>query len=227
MSDRLANYEICPYRGPIKIEVKSDKEVKENNAYPVYCNGQDRQFRRVFTESKHKRNSMSLDKATRVYAKTSVDYSIDEKRETIIEDGCYECPTGKTQRYIRETITKTGKIDKVSQESQLFGKRINDSRINISFNDNGTYMIKVEAATDQSEITTTINRHAESWCDQSEPIKTVKNKTDMGLTYIFGPYQGKPSDETLSLSPTSFTKIDPVNNEKTTYTINFNLKKDL
>lgn len=224
--DGLRNVEICPYKGPVKIEVLSDLNVDVKNEYPVYCNEQDRTYKISYKENKHSKNIWNFEKTTRVYARTFVDYNISEESEKIVDDGCYSCPTGKTRRYFRQTITKTGHIDKVSEESLLFGKRLNDARIEIRFADDGTFTMKVDAASAEADITTTINQQAESWCDENVPIKTIKNKTDIGLTYIFGPYKGLATDETLAKNPDPIVIVNPISKEKTTYIVSFNLKKE-
>jgi len=224
--DGLRNVEICPYKGPIKIEVLSDLFVDVKNEYPVFCNEQDRTYKISYRENKHSKNIWNFEKTTRVYARTFVDYNISEETEKIVDDGCYPCPSGKTKRYFRQTISKTGRIDKVSEESQLFGKRLNDARIEIKFADDGTYTIKVDAASAQADITTTINQQAESWCDENVPIKTIKHKTDIGLTYIFGPYKGLATDEVLAQNPDPIVIVNPISKEKTTYNVSFNLKKE-
>ena len=225
--DELLKYEICPYKGRIKVEVATDVNVDEKKEYPVYCNEQDRLYKLHYKETKHSDHFWTFNKVTKVWAQSYIDYTISEETEKEIEDGCYSCPQGKTRRYFRETVSKSGKIDEVSDESEIYGKRVSDARIAITFNDDGTYIIKIEATSKESEISETRYRSAESWCDtENKPPETIKNKIDIPLKYIFGPYKGTARDEFLTQHPDPVVETNPVNGEKTTYTISFDLERE-
>lgn len=225
--DELLKYEICPYKGTIKVEVKSDLSVDEKKEYPIFCNEQDKQYKLHYKAEKHSDNFWTFEKMTRVYARTFVDYTISEETEKEIEDGCYQCPSGKTRRYYHETNSVKGKIDEASSESEIYGVKVNDSRIYIVFNDDGTYTMKIEATSNQADITETRYKYAESWCDNSnKPPETIKNKTDIPFTYIFGPYKGTARDESLKLSNEKKEETDPVSGEKITYIISYDLARE-
>jgi hypothetical protein len=225
--DELLKYEICPYKGRIKVEVTTDLNVDEKKEYPVYCNEQDRLYKLHYKETKHSEHFWTFEKRTKVWAQSYIDYSISEESEREIEDGCYSCPQGKTRRYYHETISKSGKIDEVSEESELYGKQVSDARVEITFNDDGTYIIKIEATSRESEISETHYRNAESWCDnENKPPETIKNKVDIPLTYFFGPYKGTAKDESLTQHPDPIVEKNPVSGEKITYTISFDLLRE-
>jgi hypothetical protein len=225
--DDLLKYEICPYKGRLKVEVTTDLNVDQKKEYPVYCNEQDRLYKLHYKETKHSEHFWTFEKETKVWARSFIDYSISEESEKEIDDGCYSCPQGKTRRYYHETISKSGKIDEVSEESELFGKQVSDARVEITFNDDGTYIIKIDATSKESEISVTRYLNAESWCDnENKPPETIKNKVDIPLTYFFGPYQGTAKDEFLTQHPDPIVVTDPISGVKTTYTISFDLSKD-
>lgn len=225
--DQLLKYEICPYKGRIKVQVTTDLNVDVRREYPVYCNDEDRLYKMHYKEKKHSEHFWTFEKETKVWARSFIDYSVSEESEREIEDGCYSCPQGKTRRYYRETTSKTGKIDEVSQESELYGKKADDARVEIIFNDDGTYMINIDATSKESEISETRYRNAESWCDnENEPPETIKNKVDIPLTYVFGPYKGTARDESLTAHPDPVIVTDPVSGEKRTYEISFDLVRE-
>lgn len=225
--DQLLKYEICPYKGRLKVEVTTDLDIDVSKEYPVYCNEEDRVYKMHYKEKKHSEQFWTFEKQTRVWARSFIDYTISEESEKEIEDGCYTCPQGKTRRYYHETTSTSGKIDEVSQESSIYGKQVDDARIEITFNDNGTYTIKIEATSKQSDISVTRYKNAESWCDnENKPPETIKNKVDIPLTYIFGPYQGTARDESLTAHPDPVVVTDPVSGEKTTYNISFDLLRE-
>lgn len=225
--DDLLKYEICPYKGLLKVEVTTDLNVDQKKEYPVYCNEQDKLYKLHYKEAKHSVHFWTFEKETKVWARSFIDYSISEESEKEIDDDCYSCPQGKTRRYFHETISKSGKIDEVSEESELYGKQVSDARVEITFNDDGTYMIKIEATSKESEISVTRYRNAESWCDNdNKPPETIKNKVDIPLTYFFGPYKGTAKDEFLTQHPDPIVEKNPISGEIITYNISFDLSKE-
>jgi len=225
--DDLLKYEICPFKGLLKVEVTTDLNVDQKKEYPVYCNEQDKLYKLHYKETKHSEHFWTFEKETKVWARSFIDYSISEESEREIDDGCYSCPQGKTRRYYHETISKSGKIDEVSEESELYGKQVSDARVEITFNDDGTYIIKIEATSKESEISVTRYRNAESWCDNdNKPPETIKNKVDIPLTYFFGPYKGTAKDEFLTQHPDPIVEKNPISGEIITYNISFDLSKE-
>jgi hypothetical protein len=225
--DELCKYEICPYIGTLKVEVSEDLDVDRKSEYPVFCNGRDGLYKMSYKESKHTDNFWTFQKVTRVRADAFIDFDISEETDKVIDDDCHTCPQGKTRRYFHETVTKKGKITEVSEESEVYGQRINDARVEITFSEDGTYTIKIEATSAETEITETRYTNAESWCDTNGgPPKTITNKVDVPLTYIFGPFKGTAKDEFLTANPDPVEETNPISGLKTTYTISFDLQKE-
>lgn len=225
--EEVCKLEICPYKGKIKVEVTEDLKVDITKEYPIYCNDQDRIYKMHYKETRHTDNFWAFEKVTKVSAKAYLDFNISEETEKEVDDGCYACPSGKTRRYYHETNSKTGKIDEVSSESELYGMRINDARINITFNDDGTYSIKIEAASDVGEVSETRYQNDESWCATNYgPPKTIKHKADIPLVYIFGPYKGSAKDKFLTQNPDPVEETNAISGSKTTYNISFDLERE-
>jgi hypothetical protein len=226
--EEVLKREICPYKGTIKVNVSSELNVDTKKEYPVYCQEMDRKYTMSFKDKKTADNHWTFEKETKVSAKGFLDFTISELTELEIDNGCYECPSGDMyKRYYHSKISKTGNIDGLSEESVLDGVPINDVRVEITFNDDDTYTMEVNAASKLGEISETIYRYAEGWCDAiNEPEKTIKNKIDIGITYTFGPYKGTPKDKNLKEKPDPIVKIDPVSGEKKTIEVEFDLKRE-
>lgn len=225
--DELCKNEICPYTGTLKVEIVEDLDVDRKSEYSVFCNGVDRLYKMSYKESKHTDNFWTFEKVNKVRARAFIDFDISEETEKVVDDDCYTCPQGKTRRYFRETITRKGKITEVSEESEVYGQRINDARVEITFSDDGTYTIRIEATSAETEITETRYSYAESWCDgDNVPPKTITRKVDVPLTYIFGPYKGTAKDEFLTVHPDPIEETNPISGLKTIYTISFDLEKE-
>ncbi len=220
--------EICPYKGRIKVNVISELHVDTKKEYPVYCQGMDRKYTMNFKEDKKTENNWTFEKEGKVWARGFLDFTISEVTETEIDNGCYKCPSGDVyRRYYHDKITKTGSIDGLSEESELYGVRINDVRVEITFNDDETYTMQVKAASKLSEISETVYKYAEGWCDAiNEPDKTIKNKIDISMPYTFGPFKGSAKDKNLTQKPDPMVKVDPVSGEKTTIEVEFDLERD-
>lgn len=220
--------EICPYKGLIKVNVTSELHIDTKKEYPVYCQGMDRKYTLNFKEDKTTTNYWAFEKEGKQYAKGFLDFTISEVTETEIDNGCYKCPSGDMyKRYYHDKISKTGSIDGLSDDSELYGVRINDVRVEITFNDDDTYTMQLKAASKLSEISETVYRYAEGWCDAiNDPDKTIKNKIDISLPYTFGPYKGSAKDKYLTQKPDPIVKVDPVSGEKTTIEVSFDLERE-
>jgi hypothetical protein len=84
----------------------------------------------------------------------------------------------------------------------------------------------VKAASKKGDLIEKITKHAEGTCDNiSSPPETNTRKADIPLKQTFGPFQGTSLDKTLT-GKDSFTVIDPITEEKTTYSFEFNLKRN-
>jgi hypothetical protein len=60
--DDLLKYEICPYKGLIKVEVTTDLNVDQKKEYPVYCNEQDKLYKLHYKETKHSEHFWTFEK---------------------------------------------------------------------------------------------------------------------------------------------------------------------
>ena len=60
--DELLKYEICPYKGLLKVEVTTDLNVDQKKEYPVYCNEQDKLYKLHYKETKHSEHFWTFEK---------------------------------------------------------------------------------------------------------------------------------------------------------------------
>jgi hypothetical protein len=106
-------------------------------------------------------------------------------------------------------------------------QQIEDARAEITFLDNGTYTLKVKAASRKGDLTLRTEKRAEGTCDNlSPPPEKITKKADVPLNEVtFGPFPGTSLDKVLSHKDT-YSTVDPVNKEKSTVTFDFNLKRD-
>ncbi|MGB5264573.1 MAG: hypothetical protein WBN28_13320, partial [Lutimonas sp.] len=98
-----------------------------------------------------------------------------------------------------------------------------DTRVEIEFLSDGTYIIKPKGTSDPATALEKWEEKAVGTCDNIAPVKeeNQKEKTTQ-LKYPFGPYPGKSTDKFLQQSETKVFR-DPVSNEKTTVTLDFSL----
>jgi hypothetical protein len=223
----ICKYEICPYKGKIKVHVVSEVKIDDEKNYPMYCNNRDATYSGKYKYNKNEDNYWQFNKISKVGAEGSLDYKISEETDREIDDPCYKCPKLVTRRYYHETYSKKGDISNLSEESKVDGVPVDDVRIDIVFIDDGTYMIKVKATSKQGELTETTSKYSECYCDAiNTPPETHKNIVDIPLKEIFGPFKGTAKDKNLHEKPDPIVKTDPVTGEKTTIEIEFDLERE-
>lgn len=224
----LKEYEICPFKGPINVVVKTVLADKKTESYAVYCNGIDGLFKLDISISKTSDADWKLNKTGRNQVGGSVTYNMQEETVTEEHNDCYNCPSGRQgSRLSKETVLKTAKVEGLSNESVVDNQQIEDARAEISFLENGTYTLKVKAASKKGDLKLRIEKRAEGTCDnQSPPPENITKKADVPLPEVtFGPFPGTSLDKVLSHKDT-YSTVDPVTKEKTTITYDFNLNRD-
>jgi hypothetical protein len=100
-----------------------------------------------------------------------------------------------------------------------------DARAEITFLENGTYTLKVRAATRKVDLGLRIEKHAEGTCsNDNPPPEEITKKADIPLVEIFGPFSGTGEDKVLNQKET-IIREDPITKEKTTITFDFRLSR--
>lgn len=224
----LKKYEICPFIGPINVKVKSELTDKKTDSYTVYCNGLDGLYKLDVTTNNTSDADWKLSKTSKNRVIGSVTYTLQEETEKEEHNDCYICPSGRQgSRLYKETVLKTAKVEGLSTESIADNQQIEDARAIITFFDNGTYTLKVKAASRKGDMKLRTEKKAEGTCDnQNPPPQNINKKADVGLKETtFGPFPGTSLDKVLSHKDT-FTTIDPITKEKSVITYDFDLKRD-
>jgi hypothetical protein len=224
----LKKFEICPFTGPINVEVKTERNDKKTESYAVYCNGIDGLYKLNVSTNKNSDADWKLKKTSKNRLDGTVTYNLYEETVKEEHNDCYNCPSGRQgSRLSKETVLKTAKIEGLSNESVADNQQIEDARAEITFLDNGTYTLKVKAASRKGDLTLRTERRAEGKCDnQSPPPEKITKKADVPLEEVtFGPFTGTSLDKILSYKDT-YSTVDPVTKEKTTTTYDFNLKRE-
>lgn len=224
---QLLKYEICPYSGPINVEVKTERTDEKTESYPVYCNGMDGIYKLEWSVNKTSSAIWNLNKTDKFQTGGTVTYNLCEETKTDEQNDCFTCPSGRLgPRWYKEKALKTAKIEGLSNESIADNQQIEDARTEITFLENGTYTVKVTAASRKGELKLKTEKHAEGTCsNDNPPPEDITKKADIPLDEIFGPLSGTGEDKVLNQKET-ITRENPVTKEKTTVTYNFNLKRD-
>ena len=219
--DDLKEYEICPYYGPLTIEVKSELDDSKTDYIPAPCGSGDM----VTINTTQKSNSTlkwELNKFTVRAADGTANYDLKEKMTIVSNYSCYKCNNGdQGGAKITETTESEAKTQGLSDESVSEGKQVKDARIKLTFLDDGTYTVLVEATSKQGNMKVMTEKKVEGICEsESEPKDTKEKKIDVPIKAVFGPYQGSLKDKTLHQKE---TKDLSDGKEKTTLTIDFTL----
>jgi hypothetical protein len=227
--NQLKKYEICPFRGPVKISVMSHKQHDSIEQYSVYCNNQDETFKRTTSNNQNASTELDVKKLGKEYSSGYMKFS--EKDSTVLleENGCYKCPSGRMGGRISTEIFVTDKLVKdFSNESSKDGAYTSDVRIKLIFNEDSTYLISLKGASKRKgKGVQTVYQKAEGTCDNKNgPPDVYKNDSvSVPCRFIFGPFKGAPSQKSFQETQDK-TTTDPVSGEETTIHFEFTLKRD-
>lgn len=228
--DGFKAYEICPYKGLVHIQVLTDSTDTKTEAHTVYCSKMDRQYKKTLRHEKKSNAEWNLEKTGKTSAGGTVSYSMAEKHSIDELDECFTCEsmvTG-TRHYTDNTVSYAELQGLSDRNSNMEGSgdHVKYATMQIRFGNDDTYTIRVEAASQEGELKTIREEKADGDCQVfSKPQEQYSNKTDAGLREILGPYKGNGLDKALQQDIT-LEKVDPVTQERTTFKIRFDLKRD-
>lgn len=223
--DGLKNIEICAFTGPVAITISSDLDSTKIEDYGVYCNESDQRYHKETVIKNHSFSDWKLERKGIPRTDGTMTFYTDEMSKTVEEDGCHKCKTGNREGGLVTTLTSTMKVkgSGISHESLRDGKPQDDTRIELKFLENDTYLLIAkgtsQAVTGEDKVVT----QALGTCDnQPQETRIVPRDIRIPLRVIFGPYNGKTTDKILQQKDTKKVK-DPVSGEQQTITIDFSL----
>ena len=225
--DGLKQYEICPFTGPVNVTVSTTRDTTITEEYSVYCNGNDLQYKKVTTTSDYTESTWNLDRKGISWADGTMKFYTGESEKIVEENGCYKCPSGREGgRTFNQKRSMKVNGTGISHYSNWMGKEQEDTRVILEFMDNGTYLIKPKGTSLPVKADQHFEVSAQGTCDNIQPKnETIAKEVTVPLNTIFGPYQGKSTDKLLKQQDTKkFT--DPVTKERSTITIDFELRHD-
>ncbi len=225
--DGLKTYEICPFKGEIKVKVLSTKKDNQTEEYPLYCNGVDGMFHKATTINNYTENDWTIQKVQQNGSTGNVMFNLSEEFKIEEENSCFDCsPKKQGPRTYYENTKTYSLINGLSSESESYGIKVDDARCYLTFLEDGTYTLRVTAASTQGEKKTIKEISAQGVCQNiNEKPKSVINKIDEGLNQTLGPFNGNAQDKVLSQKDT-IKKTDPISGEEQTITYEFNLTRD-
>ena len=224
--DKLKKQEICPFKGPITITNSSAFDTVKEYQYDVYCNEMDQQFHKKTEIHNYTYSEWVLSRKGNERANGDMNFRTNEKTTIIEEDGCYTCNSGrKGGRTLTEEHSLKHSGGGISHESQWNGLPQEDTRVELQFLDDGTYLVIAKGTSQPANGSEIVIKHTEGTCDPENINNTVPRIVRIPLMAIFGPYPGKPTDKVLQQKD-EIQSIDPISRERHTYTIEFSLKHD-
>ncbi len=224
--DGLKQYEICPFKGTINVTVNSERTDQKVESYAVFCNGAQGLYRLETNINDNSDIKWKLNKTGKYTTGGTVTYRLYEETTIEEQNDCYPCPGGRQAPHLyNEKVVKRANVEGLSNESVSEGLQIDDARSTITFNENGTYILKVEAASRKGDSKKKTERKSQGSCDNKSKTDNDDKKVDVPLFEIFGPFKGTSLDKVLSESDTK-VREDPSIKEKTTITFDFNLTKE-
>jgi len=224
--DKLKKQEICPFKGPIIITNSSVFDTVKEYQYDVYCNETDQQYHKKTEIHNYTYSEWVLSRKGNERANGDMTFKTNEKSTVVEEDGCYTCKSGrKGGRTLTEEHSLKHSGSGISHESQWNGLPQEDTRVELQFLDDGTYLVIAKGTSQPANGSEIVIKRSEGTCDAENTNNTIPRVVRIPLMAIFGPYPGKATDKVLQQKDEIQT-IDPISKEKHTYTIDFNLKHD-
>lgn len=227
MLEELKEYEICPFKGFVKIKIVSDLKDEQKEEYPVYCNSIDGYYKKTTSIKNYSEIDWNIEKLRLNASRGNVKVNLNE--ETVIDEinPCFECTPQKqgARTYFEKTNTYAT-VQGLSKESESEGVKVDDARAELTFLENGTYTIRIKAASNKSQKKTVKEIRAQGVCQNiNERPQPIVNAIDLPLNELFGPFKGNAQDKVLSQRG-SFEREDPNTKLKETITFEFNLVRD-
>lgn len=225
--DKLGKYEICPFTGPVAINIHSLKDSTEIEEYGVYCNEMDQQFRKETKTYSLTKSDWKLERKGISWTVGTMTFSSEEYLEIAEENGCYKCQSSNREGGRTYTQKKSFNVSGtgLSHQSVRQGTSQPDTRIEIKFLSDGTYVVHFKGV---SDIITALEKNEEKAVGTCDNKPLVRNETPREITiplnYFFGPYPGKSTDEILQKKDSKVVH-NPVNHENTTISIDYTLRK--
>lgn len=224
--DGLKKYEICPFTGPVNITKTSALDSTNVQQYLVYCNQMDQQYRKSTDIKNSSYSEWQLEKKGRYRTEGTMTFYATEKSETVENNPCHVCASGREggRSYTEERSLEV-RGSGISHASLYKGEKQDDTRIELVFLGDGTYVIIVKGTSEPVTGNDIVSRHAEGTCDNMPPeTKNEPREIKIPLMVVFGPYSGDASDKVLQQKDSKDIK-DPISGEKSTYTIDFTLEQ--
>lgn len=222
----LGKYEICAFQGPVAITISSDLDSTNVESYSVYCNQMDQQYRKETVIKNHTFSDWKLERKGIPWTDGTMTFYNDEMTQSTEEDGCHKCKSGREGGLVT-TMKSTLKVkgSGISHDSEYQGKKQDDTRVELRFLENGTYLVIAKGTSKPVTGQDVVTMKAQGTCDsQPEQTKPVPREITVPLKAIFGPYTGKATDKLLQQKDEKKVK-DPVTREEQTITIDFSLRQ--
>jgi hypothetical protein len=224
--DKLKKLEICPFKGPITITNTSVFDTVKEYQYDVYCNEMDQQYHKKTEIHNYTYSEWVLSRKGNERANGDMTFKTNEKSTVVEEDGCHTCKSGRQGgRTLTEEHSLKHSGGGISHESQWNGLPQEDTRVELQFLDDGTYLVIAKGTSLPANGNEIVTKHSEGTCDTENTNDNIPRIVRIPLMAIFGPYPGKATDKVLQQKDTIET-MDPISKERHTYTIDFNLKHD-
>lgn len=225
--EELGKYEICAFQGPVTISISADLDSTSVEDYAVYCNEGDQRYHKETVIKNHTFSEWKLQRKGIPWTEGTMTFYTDELSKVTEEDGCHKCTKSKREGGLTTTIKSTLNVKGtgISHQSEYQGKKQDDTRIELKFLENGTYLVLASGTSQSITGQDIVTKSAVGTCDnEPENTKPVPRDITVPLKVIFGPYTGKATDKQLQEQDEKKIK-DPVTHEEQSIKIDFSLKQ--
>jgi hypothetical protein len=179
MEELASKNEICPYKGPASIQVRTEIKDEHKEEYDVYCSKMDRKYKKATTLDKKSSADWKLEKIKKTRAIGTIQYSMAEKTEVEEIDDCYKCdPLISGRRVYSDVSVNFLEIEGISKDSKSEGENVHDALIQIEFLKDGNYILFIKASSEKGDLKTIREEKASGDCDGfTKPQVGTTNKS--------------------------------------------------
>lgn len=232
---KMAYFEICPYTGPVTVDVKTVKKKDEHVERAVFCNNTDGIYKKNQHQEKTTIQHWRLKRVGKPDTSGEMTATLEEFQEEREEDACYRCASGRQGgRIATKNSFISAQVNGLSDRTKAPGEvETHDAKIHLTFNEDGTYMMKMDGASNSSNYKGKQEEHAEGTCDpvnkktnltEAQILELVGYNRALPLTGIFGPFPGTPYDKRLN-NKKELTLKDAESGEETVISVDFDLQR--
>jgi hypothetical protein len=220
INEDLAYDEPCPYKGRIKVTIRTKGKLEQDRRSRVYCEDDERKYRFTFKDERSSLTNWNADRKLQRQADVDISYHNSMKRKTDEDDECHRCINGKHGQHVTHDLVTEDDTIKASGQKGV---------AKLTFSKDGTYTLslKLDSAIQDGKRTTKRERSEEGTCDVDQTLHET-NDRDVSAVLVCDVLKGSgsPLQKLIAAHPARIVTKGHFPDEETTIEAEWDLKRD-